>query len=320
MKTNILNTEFGLPLVVESEDPLSSDELMSWYDDHRDWVTTKLHKHGALLFRGFGIDQQEIFAKFSKVANRDLLEYVDGNSPRTKLQSGIYTSTEYPKEFFISMHNELSYCKTWPARIYFCCVTPAATGGETPLVDGRALLQRLGPEITGEFRRRKVKYIRNLHGGQGFGPSWQKTFQTEDRAGLEAYAQTSGMDVEWKPDGGVRLSNVHDAIVAHPQTGEEVWFNQADQFHPSTHPAEVRESMELFYQGREDQLPQNATFGDDTPIDPAMLDRIREVTRELLVLCSWQRGDLIVADNTLVSHGRMPFEGERKVLVAMSGS
>lgn len=34
----------------------------------------------------------------------------------------------------------------------------------------------------------------------------------------------------------------------------------------------------------------------------------------------WQPGDVLVVDNMLVSHGRRPFSGERRILVAMSES
>jgi hypothetical protein len=32
----------------------------------------------------------------------------------------------------------------------------------------------------------------------------------------------------------------------------------------------------------------------------------------------WRSGDLTLIDNTLVGHGRRPFTGKRRVLVAMS--
>jgi alpha-ketoglutarate-dependent taurine dioxygenase len=31
----------------------------------------------------------------------------------------------------------------------------------------------------------------------------------------------------------------------------------------------------------------------------------------------WQRGDLLLVDNYFVTHGRMPFRGERRILVAI---
>jgi alpha-ketoglutarate-dependent taurine dioxygenase len=33
----------------------------------------------------------------------------------------------------------------------------------------------------------------------------------------------------------------------------------------------------------------------------------------------WQKGDVALLDNMKISHGRMPFEGDRRILVAMGG-
>jgi hypothetical protein len=36
------------------------------------------------------------------------------------------------------------------------------------------------------------------------------------------------------------------------------------------------------------------------------------------VIFPWQRGDILMLDNMLASHGREPFAGPRKVIVAMA--
>src|ERR1700759_5511068 len=60
----------------------------------------------ALVFRGFGVTEPTLEAAIDLLLpNR--LAYVHGNSPRTKVGKNVYTSTEYPPEFTISMHNEL---------------------------------------------------------------------------------------------------------------------------------------------------------------------------------------------------------------------
>src|SRR5688572_17781259 len=66
-----------------------------------------LTREKALVFRGFGISEGELDEVFDLLLpNR--LAYVHGNSPRTKVGQNVYTSTEYPPEYTISMHNEMS--------------------------------------------------------------------------------------------------------------------------------------------------------------------------------------------------------------------
>ena len=55
----------------------------------------------------------------------ELLAYEFGSTPRSAVQSGVYTSTEYPAHQHIPLHNEQAYTREWPMRIWFHCVTAA---------------------------------------------------------------------------------------------------------------------------------------------------------------------------------------------------
>ena len=310
-----------MPFIVQPEatqENVTVNHLLSYYKANFDYLEMRLLEQGALLFRGFGVKTPASFARCMRSLNGNLLDYVDGNSPRTKLAAGVYTSTEYPSEYYISMHNELSYSHKWPRKLFFGCIVAPQENGETPIADSRAILNNLDPEVVDEFTRKGVKYVRNLQGGQGVGPSWQETFETTDKPTVEAYAAACGSKAEWQADGSLKLIQVRPATATHPQTKQRVWFNQADQFHPSTHPRDVCENMMSVYKGKESELPQNACFGDDTPIPVSMLEHIRETTRNSAVLFPWQTGDLLIIDNMLTCHGRMPYAGPRKILVSMS--
>jgi alpha-ketoglutarate-dependent taurine dioxygenase len=293
------------------------ESLIPLYREHESFFRGKLLEHGALLFRGFSVATAEALELFSRSASASgLLGYVDGTSPRTKVKAGVYTSTEYPPAYFISLHNELSYTSRWPSRLFFCCAVAPQEGGETPIVDSRALLRAIPAEVVERFREKGVRYVRNLHGGRGFGLSWQSVFETDDRAAVESYCRESGVEFEWKGGGGLRLTQVRPATALHPQTGEEVWFNQADQFHPTEMDEQTRKAVLSVM--KPEELPKNAYFGDGTPLDESTLEKVREATRAQMVLFPWQVGDLLILDNMLVAHGRMPFAGPRKILVAMS--
>lgn len=322
IKTGVYEGESSLPFKVEAIAEAGTDygleDLSAWMRDHSAQLKEALHKHGAVLFRGFQVDSTLKFQRTLKFAGGPLLDYIDGNSPRTKQSKGVYTSTEYPADQMISMHNELSYCAKWPDRLYFCCITAPETKGSTTLADCRKILKELDPELVDRFRKKKVLYRRNLHAGYGFGPSWQNTFETEDRAEVEAFCKASEMDFQWNDDDSLTVIQHGKGVHQHPETKEEVWFNQADQFHPTNHPEEYREAMLDMVDGITEDLPSYATYGDGSVIEDSDLDQVRKVFERNTVHFPWQRGDFLIVDNVLVAHGRDPYTGPRRILVAMS--
>jgi alpha-ketoglutarate-dependent taurine dioxygenase len=323
IKTGPLDPEHSVPFVIEYESGNGQPEsglLTSWYQDNRELVEQKLIEHGAILFRGFDINTPASFARLTRSIAPGLLDCLDDNGPRTKITSGIYTSTEYPAEYQLSMHSEYAYSHKFPSRLYFCCVVEPGKGGETPLADNRKILKKLDPSIVDEFRTKRIKYLRNLHGGNGFGLSWQAAFQTTDKSAVEAYCHDMSIDYVWKADGGLRLENTFDSVIKHPQTGEEVWFNQAPQFHPSDYPTDIYQSLLDSFRDKEDELPQTSLFGDNTPIEISKLKHIRETMFTQATVNPWRQGDVVMIDNVLVCHGRMPFSGPRKILLAMTGN
>jgi alpha-ketoglutarate-dependent taurine dioxygenase len=301
------------PLVITPDQQASAEGLLAVVAE-TDVIDKLLLEHKALVFRGFGLGAEALDEVIDQLLSTRLA-YVHGNSPRTKVGANLYTSTEYPAEFTISMHNELSYSHSWPARLLFYCQQAAQTGGATPVVDAAAWLAALDPEVRDAYRG-GVRYMQNMHGGRGFGKSWQDTFETGDRAAVEAFLAGAGASWEWKADGGLRVIQVRPSTTRHPVTGDEVWFNQSDQWHPAALDDEV--GIALRDALPEDELPQSVTFADGTPIPAEYVTQVRDRGLALAVDVDWQEGDLLVIDNVLVAHGRRPFTGPRRVLVAMS--
>jgi alpha-ketoglutarate-dependent taurine dioxygenase len=274
----------------------------------------RLVQNRTLVFRDFHVEEDALEGVLDLLLpNR--LAYVHGNTPRTKVGKNVYTSTEYPPEFTISMHNEMSYAHQWPSRLFFYCAKAPETGGATPVVDGRAWLAALDDKVADRFAA-GVRYTQNLHGGAGFGNSWQTTFETADRDQVEEFLAGTEARWEWKRDGGLRVSQHRPALTQHPVTGETVWFNQADQWHVAALDPETAAAMlEIL---PEDEMPQSVSFADGEPIPAEYVIQVRDRGLDTAVDVDWQTGDLMIIDNVLVGHGRRPFTGPRRVLVAMS--
>ncbi|GHE92504.1 hypothetical protein GCM10018785_68360 [Streptomyces longispororuber] len=305
------------PLEIRPSDigaPATPEGLVAHLDGLGDGLAPLLTEHKALVFRDFQVPADGLDPVMDRLLPRRLA-YVNGNSPRTKVGSNVYTSTEYPPEFTISMHNELSYASSWPTRLMFYCDVAPRTGGATPVVDAQLWLESLDDEVR-EAYRDGVRYTQNLHDGKGLGKSWQDTFETDDRDRVDAYLKEAGSEWSWRPDGSVRVSTVRPATLRHPVTGTEVWFNQSDQWHPAALGDETAKALAQIMAPEE--LPQSVTFADGRPIPDDHVIQVRDRGLDNAVDVDWHVGDLLLIDNILVAHGRRSFTGPRRVLVAMT--
>ncbi|MBT2787100.1 TauD/TfdA family dioxygenase [Halomonas sp. ISL-106] len=285
---------------------------MEAFGDLRADIESLVTRVGGVLLRGFDVPSVDDFQRFAAAFGHPLLSYEFASTPRSAVSSGIYTSTEYPAHQHIPLHNEQAYTREWPMKIWFHCVTASPEGGETPIADSRAIYRRMPAEIRERFAP-GILYVRNYG---DFDMPWQKVFNTEDRAEVEAFCQRAGIRCEWKPDGDLRTTQLCQSIETHPVTGEQVWFNQGHLFHVSNLQPEVRESLEELLDPED--MPRNVFFADGSPIDDAIFDEIRGVLAEETVMFPWQAGDVLMLDNMLVAHARTPFKGPRKVVVAMA--
>lgn len=314
IKTEYLEPGKNLPLAVEPA--VEGLDLVAWVTRNRHFIETHLLKHGSIFFRNFNAKSVPEFEQLIKVISGELLQYSYRSTPRSHVSGNIYTSTEYPAAQSIPLHNEMSYSRNWPMKIWFFCLRAAEQGGETPIADSRKVLQRITPKLREQFMRKKVMYIRNY--GDGLDLPWQNVFQTENKAEVEEYCRKAGIEFEWKGSNHLRTRQVCQAVATHPKTGEMVWFNQAHLFHVSSLQSAVRES--LLTEFKEEELPRNAYYGDGSPIEISVLDEIREVYQQEAVIFPWQKGDILMLDNMLTAHGRAPFVGSRNVVVGMAES
>lgn len=302
-----------LPLTIEKL-PGGEQDLVDLAGNCHGELAAYLVTHGALLFRGFGVENAATFGRFLDAISEQRLDYMYRSTPRQTVGDRVFTSTVYPSALEIPLHQENAYQREWPMKLALCCLVPASVGGETPLADMRKVTARLSDGLLDRFENLGVRYVRHYHEGTDL--PWQTVFQTEDRKILASYCESHEIEHEWLNQNTLRTTQRCHGVARHPVTKERLFFNQAHLFHVSNlGDAGARALIEVF---GADQLPRNAMYGDGTEIDASDLQTIRNAFVAEAVVFPWQAGDVVLVDNMQVAHGRRAFKGKREVLAAMS--
>lgn len=312
-KTSSLRDGQLLPLIIQPT--MSGVNLISWAANNREYLQAELLKHGALLFRDFQVDTAEKFEAFARSVAFDgelFDEY--GDLPRDDPGAKVYHSTPYPADKSILFHNESSHMHRWPMKQFFYCVKVAEKGGATPILDCRQTYRTIDAAIIKQMTEKRLMYVRNFI--EGLDVSWQQFFQTSSKEAVEAYCRKAGIDFEWKAGNRLTTRQICPAVLKHPKTGEMLFFNQIQLHHTSCLDPDVKASMLSMF--REEDLPRHVYYGDGSPIEDSVVAEISAVYDQLAVRFQWQAGDVIMLDNMLTAHARDPFEGTRKILVAMA--
>jgi alpha-ketoglutarate-dependent taurine dioxygenase len=289
-------------------------DLPAWVTANRTVVDGLLREHGVVLLRGLsGINADSFEAVASSLSTRLYGDY--GDLPHERDTGHVYKSTPYPASESILFHHESSHMPQWPRRQFFCCIEAASSGGATPIVDGRKVYSALPENMRGHFASAGIRYVRNFT--RWLDVSWQDMFGTDNAAEVEARCGAQGVSCEWLAENTLRTQQWAPAVVRHPETGEMVFFNQLLLHHTACLDKSVRETMAELFGEDEMAFPRSASFGDGSPIPDTTVELINDLYKSLAHRFRWERGDVLVLDNMLVAHGRDPFRGSRKILVAM---
>jgi alpha-ketoglutarate-dependent taurine dioxygenase len=310
VRTSLLNGGHLMPLVVEPSAP--DLDPWRWAAAHRDFVERSLCSHAAVLFRGFTLTTPQDFEAFAE-ALEPTLHGSYGDLPKKEGARNLYRSTPYPNEQMILFHNESSHLATWPRKQLFFCEHPGDSGGATPIVDGREMIRRLPRAIVETFERKALLYVRTFTARLDV--SWQSFFKTDSRAEVEAQLRATHIAWQWLEDDALQTRARCPAVITHPRTGERVFFNQLQLHHVACLDAQVRE--DLLSMVPMDRLPRHVYYGDGSPIDDETMAIVSRTYAECAVRFPWRRGDVLMLDNMLAAHARDPYQGPRKIVVAM---
>jgi len=322
-------TKEELPLVIEPKNNMKLEEFTDLLKTHREFFKNSLLKYGGLLFRNFPIHSENNFSTLIKTLNLGhFINYIGGDSPRNKIIDGIYTSTEAPPSVKIPLHNELSFVDNYPKHIYFYCNIPPVEKGETIIGDARKIYRDIDRTVRDRFVNKGLKYVSNYFYKNDFmrfiaknaHKSWTDVFETHDKKEVERLCKINNFDMQWTKNDWIRLSQTRPAIIKHPITSDNIWFNQAHlyDFNPKFLGWWKYLGTKLVYSRKHTRLHE-VFFADGTNIPRNDLYHVMDTLDENTIAFPWKRGDVMVLDNVLAMHGRATFSGKRRILTAMTG-
>ncbi len=321
-----------LPLVIEPEKGgMGKQQFWELIQSKRDYLRKELMTYGGLLFRNFPIENENDFSSMIEQMNLGkYINYIGGDSPRDKIKGGIYTSTEAPSSIKIPLHNELSFVKNYPKHIYFYCHIAPEQGGETIIGDARKVLKAVDPGVRKQFSEKGLKYVscyyrdstlmNMLNRFQRSHRSWLDVFEVGDKKEVERLCRENEFTFQWNQNDWLKISQTRPSTIRHPETGDEVWFNQVHlyDFNPRLLGMWRYFAAKMFYCRGHMKLHE-VFFADHSRISRQDLYHVLDVLDKNTIYFSWKKGDVLVLDNVLAMHGRAVFNGKRRILTAMTG-
>ena len=301
------------PLIYAAQEAGSEAAIKEWIEEHRAKLADELAVHGAILFRGFGVTDDQGFDGFIRAFDQPSFTYKDSlsNAVRRNRTDIVFTANEAPPDVSIFLHHEMAQTPVFPSKLFFYCELAAEKGGATPLCRSDTLLEQLeaeAPSFVADCREKGVCYSQtmpaedDLQSGQG--RSWRSTLSAETQAEAEIKLKTLNYQWQWQEDNSLRVTTPILPAVKQLADGRSVFFNQL---------------IAAFrgWQDARNSAEKSICFGDGSAIDIGDMAVAIRLADTLTFDIPWQTGDIALVDNFSTMHGRRPFEGQRRVLASL---
>ncbi len=242
---------------------------------------------GLLIFRGFGVNYEQMKKFTAKLSSKTVLDptksNVDSNDDWL-----IQVADEGTHS--IAAHRENGSTPFVSDVLWFCCVLPAKVGGETLLWNGVRVWQELSEPVKQLFSSKKIKYSRNISVD-----TWKEFLGLESTIDdvKQLLDNLEGVTYWIQEDQSIDMEYICSAVIKTNYDAQEAFVNS------------------LIYEYER----QRVTFEDCSLIPDTVIEQIKIVMDKLTDLISWQTGDLAMIDNSKFLHGRPSFNDiNRKIL------
>jgi hypothetical protein len=243
---------------------------------------------GALLFRGFPCSA----ATFKAFANLFVGRYLrDLGGSKSVDTVGDYVQSVLPVGNAQDLHCESARGPNPPDLLYFYCLRPARTGGETTFADGIEIWEELSAETRELFASKRLNFVELLPEAQ-----WRVGLRLFFFAELD-YINLAGTTFRFLRDGTMRMEFVTSAVRRTRWTGTNSFTNSLTGPYPGV-----------------------ARFEDGSEVPLDAMAEIKAVHGRVIDQVAWETGDLLMLDNSRFMHGRRAFTDAQREHLTLMGT
>ncbi|MFT6956030.1 MAG: alpha-ketoglutarate-dependent taurine dioxygenase [Halieaceae bacterium] len=316
MLAELKYSEKEFPSIIVNDGTVTSlEQATRWISDNLEALKKELACSGAILFRGFPVSNAVAYDTFFSAFDYPNFTYKESlsNAVRINHTEYVFTANEAPKEVEIYLHNEMAQTPVFPGIISLFCENAAEHGGATVLCRSDSVYDALvaaDAKATQKLQKLGVKYTTLMPKDDapetGQGRSWRGTLSVETTEQAEHKLRSLGYSWRWVDNGALEAQTAALPAIRTLESGRTVFFNQLIAAY-------------LGWKGVKENPDSALCYGDDSSLDKGYLDQVVAIAKSLSYDLEWRDGDVAVADNNLVMHGRLPYSGERKrkVLVVL---
>ncbi|MBW4646263.1 MAG: TauD/TfdA family dioxygenase [Goleter apudmare HA4340-LM2] len=249
-------------------------------------IISLFKSYGVLLFRGFETNA-EIFKEFSNLLSTDFIDYTGGAFTRRVINGDKTLLSVNDYQFEIKLHGEMYYQQNIPLLLWFYCAHPASKAGETTVCDGKQFFTEISSSTKELFSKKKLKFSVNIPQDE-----WHKKYQTDDLHKLEEMCRNNNTHLKINEDNSIVLEYICPAIIPSRCGKYQVFINS------------LLPTKQL--------SPKILNFDDDSEIPEDVVAELNEIAERITTNISWQKGDILMIDNTRIMHGRRAFTDEKR--------
>ena len=252
----------------------------------REKIISLFKEYGILLFRGFTADTG-IFREFSNLFSNNFLDYAGGAFNRRVINDDktILSVNDFQTE--IKLHGEMYYQKNIPLMLWFFCANPAAKNGETTVCDGRQFFAELSNSTKELFSQKQLKFTAKMNQEE-----WQKKYKTDNVNELKEICQKNDTHLTIYEDQSILIQYICPVVIPSRCGKYQIFINS------------LLPGMQL--------NPDLWKFDDNSKIPDELMKELNGIAERITTNIDWQKGDILMIDNTRVMHGRRAFTDETR--------